>query len=556
MFELIARQACNISLFKENSNTFLGELSARNQDWIERLQKIDKTTASNLKHERKSRSATLLSSKHPSEQPIKFDGLNTKQNIILPSAYQKPSRGIIMIRRRSCSLQIKDMLARENNGSLVNEWSENSDGMAQDAFKCPENENSKLSGNDREFQLQDRQKAHPKPIFWEDTVCDTKENSLSYEGILRPDPIGRHNDTSPNSLLRRLHQSSSCPNIDLQGRDTWDSLSGIHRPEPIGQEDVMKPPDIRATVILPSSKGGSSEIDDIQRLEKGSKWKRVKKQRREDRKNGSRKRKKKSFKSTYLPCSIRFFRRKIRDLPADVENESRVEEIHENSTSEAEAKRSVTGRSTKRNTLHEKSESEQASVSCNSGLLRTFRQNFAMFRNACSPVINTRTSKVTSAKEEPEEKAGRDCSLSNDMGAKLIPVSYSESFVRESIQMQGSNENMATGEVTSIEDRSPRRHTYDGSERSREESQVGEKRKKVEMWLQRQQCRPLHLRGQIKHITHWNMVLFIGTPMYVYMSYSISPSCSSLDLIHRLIVSYIFIYVYVYTYIHEMSNND
>ena len=39
------------------------------------------------------------------------------------------------------------------------------------------------------------------------------------------------------------------------------------------------------------------------------------------------------------------------------------------------------------------------------------------------------------------------------------------------------------------------------------------RRKRVENWLQRQQCRPLLLRGQVKYIEAWSMVLFIGTPL-------------------------------------------
>ncbi len=38
-------------------------------------------------------------------------------------------------------------------------------------------------------------------------------------------------------------------------------------------------------------------------------------------------------------------------------------------------------------------------------------------------------------------------------------------------------------------------------------------RSKIKKWLQRQQYKPLHLRGQMKHIEEWNMVLFIGTPL-------------------------------------------
>ena len=36
---------------------------------------------------------------------------------------------------------------------------------------------------------------------------------------------------------------------------------------------------------------------------------------------------------------------------------------------------------------------------------------------------------------------------------------------------------------------------------------------KIEKWLLRQQYKPLHLRGQMKYIEAWNMVLFIGTPL-------------------------------------------
>ena len=39
------------------------------------------------------------------------------------------------------------------------------------------------------------------------------------------------------------------------------------------------------------------------------------------------------------------------------------------------------------------------------------------------------------------------------------------------------------------------------------------RRKRVENWLQRQQCRPILLRGQVKYIEAWSMVLFIGTPL-------------------------------------------
>ena len=522
LFELIARQASNISLFTKNNSTGLGELSARNRERIERLQNIDKTTASNSKRERKSKSANLLSLKDPSQQLMKFDGLERldlekKNSIILPSEYEKSSRGIIMNRK-----QLEDVLPNENNGSLGNEWSQNSGEMAQDALKCYEGENSKLSGNDRSCQVQERQNADPKPISWENMVPGIKENSLTYEKIFRPDPIGKHNDTSPSHSLRKVQHSTSCPNIDLQANDTWNPLSGLNRPEPIGQEDDSKPPDIRATVILPSLKRGSSGKDDIQKLERRSKRKGVKKmQSGEKGKKGSKQQNKKWFKSTHVSCSTRFFRRKITDLPAD---EASVEEAYTNSMSKAEAKISVTGSSTGRSATNECNEDEKASSNCSTGLFRILRENFAMVRNACFPVINTRASKVTSAREEPQERVGQACSLSNEIeriGASSIPVSYSEPLIQKSTQIQGNNENMVTGDVNSIEGHSPRRHTYGGKEKSIEESQVGEKRKKVEMWLQRQQYKPLHLRGQIKHIVHWNMVLFIGTPMYVCISYSV-----------------------------------
>eukprot|EP00794_Sanderia_malayensis_P017077 gene17077-18798_t len=39
------------------------------------------------------------------------------------------------------------------------------------------------------------------------------------------------------------------------------------------------------------------------------------------------------------------------------------------------------------------------------------------------------------------------------------------------------------------------------------------RRCQIRKWLKRQQYKPLHLRGQMRHVKQWDMILFIGTPL-------------------------------------------
>ena len=524
---MVARQASNISLFTDNNSADLGELSARSLEWIERLQKKDRTASGTAKPKRKCRSTAFSSlnyfndPSHLSAKPYETKGpeIEKKQTISLPSVLQKPSRGIIMIRRRSCSLQIRDMLSKENNGKLLHDCDEKYE--VSQGVKSLRNGKCASNRGDSICPLQKLENIDPKTVYLKDAISGVKENSMMYEGILRPDPIGKHNDASPSISIRKVHHSTSCPAMDVQGADAWNALTGLHRPEPIGQEDVAKAPDIRATVLVPSSSCSSFEADDIQRLERRSNGLGEREKNRKGRRSVSGKQQNGWLTAKQMSCPVRLFRRKIADVPGYQEGEDCLAATSVFSKSAFQHKRSVVGTNVERKEVDENDENNVADTICSSGFFRALSQNMTRVRRACFPAINTRTAKVTSIKEPPKDKITETYSVSptiNRSVKKAAPSSYSEPVSRKPFCSQSGNSNMVSESSTDL---SPRRHTYGGNEKSYEDDQAGKKRKKVEMWLQRQQCRPLHLRGQIKHITHWNMVLFIGTPMYVCMTFGV-----------------------------------
>ena len=497
---------------------------------------MDKVAPNNLKPKQNSRSATFSSSNLGGSTPALSKSNNQKSNVdkkrnfSVHSNLEKPSRGIIMIRRRSCSFQIREMLAKEQNGALTQDSNDNNDAVTQGNITAVD-----LSGGSNHgdticpvAQLK-RENTCPKPIRWQDpcsSESSSKEHGLAYKGIYRPEPIGKQYDSSPSHSRKRMHHSTSCPNIDVQETGGWNALSGLHRPEPIGQEDVAEIPDIRATVIVPSSSCATSETSIEQKSKKQGKNGKV--QVLNGSEKGYKQQKNAWFKSSHGSFRSRFFRRKITDVPGEERKESNgikgAFQTPVNCIREVRPKRRQTGAISESNELQESFDAAQAESLCSTGLFRAFRLSITRMRQACFPALRSRNSKVGSFQTPSHENVATTASASIQAegdATNTAPISYSEPLTRKPILKQSVSANTTENHppdsrVWRNSDPYPRRNTYGARGKSIDDGRDEEKRKRVEMWLQRQQCRPLHLRGQTKHITSWNMVLFIGTPMYVY----------------------------------------
>lgn len=508
IFELVARQASNISLFTDASNNDTAELSARKLEWIDRLQKMDGSTPNLAKLRQNSKSASFTSSSFDdlNESIVKSkDGKRErKRSSKVEQVPEKPSRGIAMIRRRSCSMQIQGMLSRE--GSSSNDAINKPEVLLDDSYAhCPAKDLC-------------TEKTGPKAIHWMDDSKDivATEHSAGYKRISRPEPIGKHHDLSPSNSGQRVHASTSCPNIDVQGPGEWDSLSGLHRPEPIGQEDVARIPDVIPTVIVPSSSKDTTEVDRATDLHQDKqKGKGKGKSIREEQSSSSQEisRSGKSWQKR-KSLSSRFFRKKVADAPSDVM--AKPDDGVERFT--AENSRSHAGNIKEDIQILGSRDSVHLEALCRSALFRRLRQGLARITQACSPLFHARNFKVASVRDGSPDSARSQKSdpiRMSEMERKVVPrSSYSEPLTRKPLQNRISDVSRAPSSRAGS-DVSRRILMLDGSGRQRsiDEDQMGEKRKKVELWLQRQQCRPLHLRGQIKYISSWNMVLFIGTPM-------------------------------------------
>jgi len=524
IFELVAQQAGNISLFTGSNNTDLGELSARNSEWIERLQKIDRSAASNVRPKRKSNSAILLSSKglsnlsHTNVCGLKPD-LKRNQTMPLTNVVQKPSRDIAVIRRRSCPLQIGDILSMQNIGAVTQDWNKNKNSTTLQAGSTEDKTNESNEGCPMHPDLVSVQESvYPKSIDCE--VIGSKANDLVCERILHPNPLEKHNDTHKytSSSFKGTHHSTSCPNIDFKTTYACNALSGLRSQDTMEQEDISGVID-RATVAVPSSICPSSKTDGMQRLEDQESTRNEREKSIKEVKTASRQRKRRKLKKSHFSCSAGLFRRYVDDLPIDAEQELCTGRAIVNSARESHSKRSLIFASIEGNDLPDDSfRNEPVTTIFSSSFLRTMRRNFNRFRSICFPVVDSRASKIPSVKEPSSEKRAQASSVASggEFGAqqKSSLTFHSEPISQKPIDEESNNEKVLTnGRVGSFQ--RPRKHTYDGSQMSKEEDQMGEKRKKVEMWLQRQKCRPLHLRGQVKYIAHWNMMLFIGTPMQV-----------------------------------------
>ena len=497
----------------------MGELSARNSEWIERLQEIDTSATSNVRSKQKSNSANLLSSKDLNNiNQTNVGGskpdLKKSQTMPLENVFQKPSRGIVATRRRSCPVQIGDMIAKQNNGAMNQDWNKNETSITLEA-RSTKDETNESNGGCAMYPnvVSVRESVCPKGIDWEDYVIGSKGNDLVNERVLCPDPLGKHNDSRKcaRGSFNGMHHSTSCPNIDFKTTYSCNPLPGLRSPGPIEQEDISEATGSRTTVAVPSFSCSSTEADGKQRLKDQGSTKKEREQSSEEVKVASRQRKSRRLKEAHFSCSAGLFRRNIDDLPLDAEQELCTGGALVNSIRGNHSKRSLTYASIEGN--------DPVATIFSSGFLRTMRRNFNRFRHMCFPVIDARTSKTPSTKEPLSEKLVHANSVANEVELGAQPKSsltfHSEAIAQKPIKKESKNETVLTNGRTASFQR-PRKHTYSDSQKSKGEDQIEEKRKKVEMWLQRQQCRPLHLRGQVKYIAHWNMVLFIGTPMYVY----------------------------------------
>lgn len=442
-----------------------------------------------------------------------------KLSFTVQSNLEKPSRGILMIRRRSCSLQIQDMLSKtqndlSGNSGAVTQLSQSSEGDYHSNKAIP---------------------LCPVNCADETTVASTKNRTCrnangiklhqdAYEGISRPEPIGKQHDISPSNSIKRNRPPTSCPMTNVKEIRKWDdSMSGLHRPEPIGQEDMANAPDIRGMVIVPSSRCNTLQVECIQGLRKNGRRIRKNAQRGKIAKGANRKEVIKTSAKNAPAFSTRFIARKITtEVPRGDERESEGKENDAftssiNGTWQMESRPgSIVSVKESRAELSHSFDSMQVESLCNYGLFRTIRHGIARVRRACMPLINRRNMKVASivgsCQEDMDEMVAEPVESVKKNKPILVPTAYSEPLARKPID-QSAHCSTAYQETNS--DRSPRRNTFNSEKKSLEDDPAGEKRKKVEMWLQRQQYRPLHLRGQIKYISSWNMVLFIGTPMYV-----------------------------------------
>ncbi|XP_065051072.1 soluble guanylate cyclase 88E-like [Rhopilema esculentum] len=534
IFEFVARQASNISLFTDGNNVESGDLSSRKNDWIEKLKKLERgyNNASDVSRFSKLKSKSVDFTKE------KLTERNILQNVTCSSRINAESARNISVGQTPKTIMVQKRAMLKERSSTMDIAVINTEDKILPSRKISPRRSCEWNGK-ATAECDERLDAHSRTSY---PGCVQNEDDNSSGNLIRPEPIGKQHsrDLSPSNTVKcnRMLINGTTDAHDESDRhfasaDVWYTSRSMQRPEPIGQEDETK----CSMVGMQSVNGPTGSKTDTAAKYKtertvtteGNKVKR--KQESSLAKRGVVKNARKVSKDVAGPSISNnnnkykenssilnkvFQKRKIMNM--NISDEALIgrnqEKAFDNKGKRAIGTSNVDASAIQAGLPPPESIEDQATL-CSTGLFSSIRRGVGSMRLACFPSLNVRNVKVGTALASTEQQENKSVAQSvpskKDKGSENAKISSApltrKSPAKSTVDvLKEQNMEVKTDPVSRKREQVNRRSVP-------EKSDTEQKRKRVEMWLQRQQCRPLHLRGQTKYIASWNMVLFIGTPL-------------------------------------------
>ena len=534
IFEFVARQASNISLFTDGNNVESGDLSSRKHDWIEKLKKLERGYNNVSDGSRFSK----LKSKSVDFTKEKLTDRNVVQNVTSSSRNNAGSARNIPVGQTPKTIMVQKRAMLKERSSTMDVAVINTEDKILASQKISPRTSCGWNGK-ATAEYDDRHDAHNRTSY---PGCVQNEDDNSSGSLVRPEPIGKQHsrDLSPSNTVkcnRVLINGTTDPHDESErhfaSADDWYTSRSMQRPEPIGQEDETK----CSMVGMQSVNGLTGSNTDTAAKYKAERtvtrvgYKVKGKQESTLTKRGVVKNARKVSRDVAGPSitnnnnnnkenssilSKIFQKRKIMNM--NISDEALIGRSQEKAFDNKE-KRSIgtpnVDASRIQAGLPPQEPIEDQATLCSTGLFSSIRRGVGSMRLACFPTLNVRNVKVGTALASTDQQGIKSIAQSvasrKDKGSEHAKIS-SAPIMRKS-PAKSTVDVLKEQNMEVKTDPVPRRREQVNRRSVPEKNDTEQKRKRVEMWLQRQQCRPLHLRGQTKYIASWNMVLFIGTPL-------------------------------------------